>query len=181
MKQLLCIHGWDGSPDSAWKPWLKRTAEELGYKTHFPQMPGGKHPKKKEWVKMIREIVKEPDASWTLVGHSLGCPAIFRFLEALPQGQEVGTVILIAGLCRHRKEEFEEIRPFFEPAFDWQKVRSAARHFVVVHSKDDTWVPLENGLEMAKFLRVDPIILDGFKHFSTDDNILEIPVLLQHL
>lgn len=182
MKQLLFVHGWNGHPDRGWKLWLKKEVEAQGYKAFFPHMLTNEHPDRDQWVHQIAEIVKTPDASWTLIGHSLGVPAILRYLQILEKDESVGTVILIAGPTESlRTKTHEEIDPFFEEGFAWEKIRGKARHFVVVHSREDNVVPVQQAIELAKNLRVEPILVDGYNHFSADDGAQEIPFLLQQL
>lgn len=77
-KRAFIIHGWEGTPDSNWFPWLADELKKKGFEAVVPQMPNADFPVAKEWLGHMQKIVGEPDENTFLVGHSLGVTAILR-------------------------------------------------------------------------------------------------------
>ena len=80
MKTVIMVHGWDGSPDACWFPWMKKELEERDFKIIVPAMPDPEHPDIDKWVNALADLPK-PDEDFIFVGHSIGCQAIMRFLQ----------------------------------------------------------------------------------------------------
>ena len=97
MPRVFIIHGWEGKPTSNWFPWLKEELEKKDYEAITPEMPNSYEPQCSEWVAHLNEIVGTPSPSDYLVGHSLAVIAIFRYLERLKPGQQVGGAVLVSG------------------------------------------------------------------------------------
>lgn len=173
-KIAVIIHGWGGHPEEGWRPWLREQLQERGYEVHIPAMPDTDHPKPKKWEAALAQEIGEPDEGTLLIGHSLGCPTILRYLEGLLESQRVGSVILIAGCARKLGEGFEELEPFFERPFDWDTIIKHCDRFAVLHSEDDPLVPVAFAREMADRLDSKPIVVENRRHFASGDGIEEI-------
>jgi hypothetical protein len=98
--RVILVHGWDGSPEGGWFPWLKKEMENKGFKVLAPQLPKPEEPRISNWVPKIKEAVGEPDEQTYFVGHSMGCQAIARYLAALPEGTKVGGAVFVAGFFK---------------------------------------------------------------------------------
>ena len=82
--KVFLVHGWDGSPANNWFPWLKRELEQRGFLVSAPAMPHPRMPTIEDWVSHLSATVGKPDENTYLIGHSMGCQAIARYLERLP-------------------------------------------------------------------------------------------------
>ena len=109
MKRVFIIHGWGGNPDEPWLKWLKQQLEAKDYEATNPKMPNTWNPKISEWVNRLNQSVGEPNEDTYFVGHSIGCQAIMRYLEQLPENQKVGGVIFVAGWFNLTDETWDEI------------------------------------------------------------------------
>ncbi len=96
MKRVFIIHGWDGYPEEGWFPWLKKELEKNGFEVFVPAMPNPSEPKIEEWIPFLENIIDEPDEDTYLVGHSIGCQTIFRYLEQL-ENKKIGGAVCVAG------------------------------------------------------------------------------------
>jgi len=96
-KRAYIIHGWGGNPQQAWIPWLKRSLESKGVSVVAPQMPDEEHPRIDLWVGFLDGLVIDPDEETFFIGHSIGCQAILRYLQILPQNVVVGGALFVAG------------------------------------------------------------------------------------
>ncbi len=176
--RVIVVHGWGGTPEEGWRPWLKTNLTERGYDVQIPAMPNSDHPKLHEWLQTLKDTGGSPNEHCHFIGHSLGCIATLRYLETLQAGRTVGTVVLLASFFEDLGPRFSELKSFVESPVNWDKIRSVAKRFVVVHSEDDTVVPIEFAERLADRLGVPLTLKNGFLHFSGDDGLTEIPFIL---
>ena len=95
-KRVFIIHGWGGGPKNDWIPWAILQIIDMGFDVISPQMPDTDNPQIGLWTKKLKELVGQPQKSDILIGHSIGCQTILRFLEKLPDGQKIDKVIMVA-------------------------------------------------------------------------------------
>src|SRR3990172_7377088 len=107
MKRAVIIHGWGGSPQAGWIPWLKKELEAKNIFVEAPQMPHTDTPTIEDWVPQLAKYVDAEDESY-LIGHSMGCQTIMRYLEKLPAGVKIKGVVLVAGFITLRGLNPEE-------------------------------------------------------------------------
>lgn len=172
-KKFVIIHGWEASPEDNWFSWLKEKLESEGHEVVAPQMPNTKNPMLNEWVGHLREVIKNPDENTFLIGHSLGCITILRYLEGLPVNLKIGGAILAAGFPE--PIGFEELKSFVDKPLDYEKIKSHLGIIIAMHSDNDPYVSLSNGEILKEKLNAELIILPGRKHF----NEFEFPELLE--
>jgi uncharacterized protein len=180
-KRVIVIHGYGSTPDQGWRPWLRWQLEERGMEVRMPAMPEPQHPRKDAWVRAIRESVATPDRDCVLVGHSLGCIAILRYLESLKEGEHVGRVVLLAGFYEDLGDGYDELRSFLDTPVDWRAIRSHCDDFHVIHSDDDESVPVPCGQALAEKLGVPLELHHGYGHFGSASGIMELPLVLEKI
>lgn len=185
-KKVYIIHGWDGTPEDPLFRWFETEFKKQGYEVTMPYMPEPSEPTIEAWVGKLNEIVK-PDADTVLMGHSIGCQAVLRYLEALPEGVRAGKAVLIAPWMvldmQTIQEEGEEVvdiaRPWMETPIDFAKVRARVEKTIAIFSDDDPYVPLSQKDLFEKELGATIIVEHGLGHFSSGDGIKELPSALK--
>lgn len=184
MKRAYLIHGWGGTPEHGFFPWLKTELEARGYAVEAPVMPEADAPAYEKWVPFLEERVGTPDEDTLLVGHSMGGQAALRFLERLPDGGRVGTVILVAPVTDAIKgmSESEEAvaRPWLDRPLDWAKIGRSADSIVGIFSDTDRWIPTE-GEALVRGAGGKTVVLHGRGHFSGDEGCHDLPEALNYL
>ena len=191
-KRVFIIHGWGGSPNSEWLPWLKKELEKKGFEVFVPEMPNTEEPKIEEWVPFLENLVGEPDENTYFIGGSIGCQTIMRYLETLLENKKVGRVIFVAGwfdltdfTCKEVPEDEEECKkiakPWIETSIDLKKVKNSAKSFTAIFSDNDPYVELNNKDIFEKELGAEIIIEHNKGHFNDDYNIKELPVVLDSI
>ncbi|MCL4365069.1 MAG: alpha/beta hydrolase [Candidatus Marsarchaeota archaeon] len=96
-KRVFIVHGWDGSPENNWMSWLGLRLQDKGVEAHVLHMPNAADPKMGEWVAFLANAVVNSDANTYLVGHSLGCQTILRYLRIpLSKGSGIGVLDALA-------------------------------------------------------------------------------------
>lgn len=185
-KRVLIIHGWGGGPDKDWMPWAKRELEKRGFEVHLLSMPDPDYPKINTWVEHLRKEVDKPDGGTILVGHSMGCQTILRYLETLQEGEKVDKAICVAGWFSLTPEaapsnrEKAIARPWIETPIDFEKIRSKANSFIAVFSDNDPYVIFEeNAKTYREKLEAEIIVQKDMGHFSEDTGVTKLPILLE--
>ena len=181
-KHIVIVHGYKGKPETNWKPWLRQELETKGMKVDVPEMPNTEHPLATEWVAKLTETVGRSIQATYLIGHSLGCITILRYLEALNTDQKIGGVILVAGFGeRFPKYKSGSHDTFFDHELDWPRIRSHCDNFVAIHSEDDPGVDAAQLDLFVDKLGAKPLRERGFGHFGSADGIFEIPLVRDEL
>ncbi len=178
-KRVFLVHGWGGYPEEGWRPWLKEELEKRGFNVFNLAMPNADNPKQAEWVAHIRQEVKTADEDTYFVGHSLGVIAILRYLETLPPEQSVGGVVMVAGFDNDLG--ISELSDFFRAPIDWKKIGSHSDSFTSIESDNDPYELLRYNEIFRKKLHAEAIIEHNVFHFSADDGITELPIVLKKL
>ncbi len=185
MKRVFIVHGWSGSPEEGWFPWLKNKLEEKGFEVFVPAMPNPDVPTIDAWVSCLRDAVGVPDEETYFVGHSIGCQTIMRYLASLPQDIKVGGVIFVAPwftlMNLSSKEESGIAKPWLETPIDLEKVKSHSSFFITFFSDDDPVVPLDNQELFKQNLNAEVFVEHEKGHLGGDDHITEFPTLLDKL
>jgi uncharacterized protein len=192
MKKAVIVHGWGGNTQEAWIPWLKQKLEEKGYQVEIPAMPNTDEPQIKPWVNYLSMTAGKPDQQLSLIGHSIGCQTILRYLEAQPEGAKIGKVILVAAwlaltgldkdekLDSYEKSEKEIARPWLETPIDFTKIKSKANKFVAILSTDDPFAPYELSKNHFKeLLDAEIITLENKGHINGESNVNELAEALK--
>ena len=167
-KRILIIHGWESNSREHWFLEEKKRLEKWGHKVFVPDMSNTLYPKKEEWVKVIADFASDDNS--ILIGHSLGGTAILRYLEKI--NKKINRCILIAAPIRKLRSpdyNFEPIDNFFEPDFNWQKIKQNCKNFFVLNQTKDPWVPLQHGEDLADYVGGKLIKIEGNNHFDTID------------
>ncbi len=184
-KRIFIIHGWDGCPEEGWFPWLKKELEIRGFDVFIPQLPKPDEPRINNWVPKIKEVVAIPDEKTYFVGHSMGCQAIARYLEILPENIKVGGAVFIAGFFKRlaNLEDDDVVRSVVEEwlktPINLQKVKTHLKKSVAIFSDDDPYVPMDNKEEFADVLGAKIVIEHNMGHFCDSVGIAGLPIVLE--
>ena len=184
-KRVIIVHGWDGNPDLGWMNWLRKALESKDFEVKSPEMPDKSNPKIGPWIKRLSETIGKADENTILIGHSIGCQTILRYLEGLPKKIQIGGAIFVAGwfsLINLETEQEKEIaKSWIESRIDFDKVKTHANKFVAILSDDDPWVDLrENKKIFEEELNAKVIIEHKKGHINESDND-KLPSVLNSL
>lgn len=182
-KGAFVVHGWEGAPEKDWFPWLKEALRFRGFKTEVLRMPNPDKPKIEEWIPFLEKHVKKIDKNTFFIGHSIGCQTILRYLEKIPEGK-VGGLIFVAGwfsLNLETDKEKKIAKPWMERPIDFKKIREKTENIVAIFSDNDPFVSLSDGKVFEQLLKAKLIIEKGKGHFTAEDGVEELPVVLEEL
>jgi predicted alpha/beta hydrolase family esterase len=175
MPRVFLIHGFEGTPNGGWRPWLMGKLAREDIFACALAMPTPDEPKKDAWVAEIARAVGTPDEQTILVGHSLGVPAILRYLETL-DGKKIGGAVLVSGPIQNSSgESAEKMQTFFESSFDFSKILASSRGFAVIHGDTDRSVPYSQAETIARELSCEVVCIPGGGHLNGSSGWYELP------
>lgn len=170
----ILVHGWEGWPENAWFPWLRKELEQRGYTTEALKLPDPAVPDRAVWARMVRKAIRGPET--ILIGHSLGCPTILFALQDY-EGPPLAGVVLVSGFGRDFR--IPGLARWFNGAsVDIPAVKAKAARWAVIHAKGDLVVPLAEGEWLAKQLDVPVIIPKQKGHLTSEEFTFEVPEIL---
>lgn len=180
-KRVFIVHGWGGSPEEGWFPWLKKELKNKGFEVQIPKMPDTDNPTIELWVSFLKKIVGKSDSNTYFVGHSIGCQTILRYLESLPDSQKSGGVVLVAPWIDRLESDLspEEKRiaePWIHTPIDLLKIKEKVKKFKAIFSDNDMFVrlPEKNQGILGEKLEAEIIVEHSKGHFSGSDGITEL-------
>ena len=187
MKRVFIIHGWEGYPEKNWFPWLKLELENRGFEVYVPQMPDTDSPRINKWISTLIQLVKNSNPDTYFVGHSMGCQAIARYLETLPEGVKIGGAIFVAGFFKRltglgEEPDFEKVeKDWMETPINLEKIKSHLNQSVAIFSDDDPYVPSDNQDDFRDKLGSKIIVLEKSGHLNERSGFKELPIVLEEL
>jgi len=178
MKNVLIVHGTQGSPKGNWFQWLKKQLQDRGYKVWAPRLPVPGRPKISRNVKYIFGNKRwKFNSESVLIGHSSGPVTILGLLNELPENIIVKKCILVAPFT---KSDWEPNSELFDYDFDFENIKRKSRKFIIIHSDTDPYTPLDQPKELARKLGAELIIKKGEGHFNLEEGpqYKKFPLLL---
>jgi len=181
MKKVYIVHGWDGSPDEPLFVWLDKNLTENGYEVKRLSMPDPEVPVIEKWISKLKDEVAL-DENTILVGHSVGCQAVMRYLETQNENVRIAGILLLAPWMHLDQttieEEGEEVieiaRPWMEIPIDFEKVKKSSKKITAIFSDNDEFVPVSEEVFFAEKLGAKTIMEHEKGHFSPAENITEL-------
>lgn len=181
MKKVYIVHGWDGSPDEPLFLWLDKNLTDKGYEVKRLSMPDPKVPVVEKWIGKLKEEIT-PDENTILVGHSVGCQAVMRYLETQDENLRIAGMLLLAPWMHLDQttieEEGEEVieiaRPWMETPINFEKVKMISPKITAIFSDNDDFVPVSEEKFFADKLGAKTIMEHEKGHFSPAENISEL-------
>jgi len=141
---FVLLHGYTGSPDTNFFPWLKKELEDRGYKVSAPTLPNTNNPKIKEQVDYVIKNCRF-DENTVLLGHSLGSVIALKVIEQL--NKPIKKLILAAGFIEPNTKD----RPYVK-TFDWkfnlEKIKKNARQIIIFKDKNDKAIRKEAAIKL---------------------------------
>ncbi|OGL66990.1 hypothetical protein A2856_00660 [Candidatus Uhrbacteria bacterium RIFCSPHIGHO2_01_FULL_63_20] len=174
--RVILVHGFNSSPEGQFIPWLAPALKDRGFEVVTPRLDlklseegDLKIPELVEQMRGQAGFITSEDV---LVGHSLGAFMVLQYLEGVEMTETPRAVVMVAPPWKVSKPE---LRRLFIVDLDADVLMWKAREYVVVHSKDDTMVPIEHARKLAEAFRAKFVETDGNGHFMGE----QYPVLVE--
>lgn len=181
MKNFLIFHGTGGNPQGNWFLWLKKELEKKGCRVFVPQFPDPREGNKLEdWLKVLKDYEKYINSQTILISHSLGGLFLLRVLERL-QKPVFAAFLVAAPIGVKPIFYYDSDEKFCGFEFNWDKIRSGAKHFKVYHSDSDPYISLGNGQKLAKELGIDLTFIPSAGHLNAESGYTKFNQLLEDI
>ncbi len=186
MKRVFIVHGWGATPESDFIPWLKGVLESKGFWVKAPAMPNTKAPTIGGWVSCLSSEIGKPDEETYLIGHSMGCQAIVRYLAQLAGDDAIGGTLLVAPFVKIIEGSLDYkgrnvLAPWIETPIDWKGARAHCRVFVSISSDNDPYIDVSDSEVFKEKLGSRVIVIPGAGHFRTRDGYKELHAALNEI
>ncbi len=169
----LFLHGWEGTSQSSFFPWLKSELESRGAKVTSLDLPNTNNPKEFEQVDFVSANYVF-DENTVVIGHSLGTIIGLKLIQKL-KGQ-IKEFISIAGFA---DVEWKVELPFtqdFNFNFDFTSINKNCTKFTVINTLDDRFVNTKQAEYLANKLNTKVTTLESTQnHFGgeVEQNLLD--------
>jgi uncharacterized protein len=160
--KFVILHGTDADHTSNWFPWLKSELEKLGHEVWVPDLPGAKLPNITKYKEFLLSSGYDFRGS-VLIGHSSGSSAIYGLLQDGSESFKVNTAILVGTFKGDLG--WDSLHGVNVP-FDFSKIKKRANKFIIIHSDDDPYCPIDGAKEIASELEAKFVLLPQQGHFS---------------
>ncbi|MFM2482694.1 RBBP9/YdeN family alpha/beta hydrolase [Celerinatantimonas sp. YJH-8] len=178
MQHIYVVHGYTATPDSHWFPWLEQQCQMLpSVVFHRIQMPAPDTPSLEPWLKTLEATI-QIKPSTILIGHSLGCITLLRYLAHTQQ--RIRGLFLVAGFCEPLKQ-FPELDEFVNTLLPCAQLLQQAETRVMIYSDNDPVVPPSLSLNLAQQLDMKRVEIPHAGHFVARHGITQLPILWQLL
>lgn len=187
MKQAIIVHGWGGNPSGDWLPWLKEKLKSESFEVVVPEMPDTFRPTIDDWVSALQNIAYDIDGNTILIGHSIGCQTILRFVEKLPADIKIGKIILVAAWLHLTDETWDKdytpkiAKQWLETPIDFDKVKSHCDNIVCIQSDNDPFVPVTDAEIFKEKLNAKIVFIQNAGHISAESGFTKLPGIIQYL
>ncbi|MFM2484118.1 RBBP9/YdeN family alpha/beta hydrolase [Celerinatantimonas yamalensis] len=176
MQQIYLVHGYTASVNSHWFPWLEaQFVDNCHVQFKRIAMPDPNEPKVESWLTTLNQHL-QIDHSTILIGHSLGCISLLRFLAQL--GQPIHGVLLVAGFAESIAT-LAELDPFSQLQLPYQQLQEQIKHRVMLYSDNDPVVPAQYSRRLAEQLMMQTYQMSGYGHFLAKEGVSELPLAAQ--
>ena len=179
--KVFLIHGAYGNPNENWIPWLEKNLEKLGCAVFAPEFPTPEGQTLENWMSVFEEYLNLVGSDTIVVGHSLGPAFILAVLEKIEE--PIRAAFFIAPFIDSLDNpDFDKInKTFIDRKFDWDKIKKNCGKFVVFHSDNDPYVPLEKAEKIAENLGVEVIVVKKAGHFNEKSGYKKFEMLLEKI
>jgi predicted alpha/beta hydrolase family esterase len=183
-KRIFIVHGWGGLANEGWLGWLNEQLSK-DCQVFSLQMPDTETPRVGSWVKAISEAVGKTDKNTFFVGHSLGCQAIARYLQTLPEAEISGGAVFVAGFFRKLTNMSQDriskgvISEWLDNQTRFNEINKHLLKSTAIFSDNDPYVPFDNVADFKDLLKSKIIIEHNQGHFSGSSGLPKYDVILR--
>ena len=178
-KKVFLIHGFQGTPNGGWRPYLMSELEKHDVYACALSMKNPDEPQLSQWLEEIkRRGDYNPKDEIYLIGHSLGGTTILRYIEQF-DCKNIKGVVIASAPCHQNKNE--KIQNFLETDLNWSIMKNKVSNVVVIHGSDDPNVSMSDAEEIAKELGGKLIVIPNGKHLNGSAGFTQLPEALSAL
>lgn len=176
-RRIFVVHGYTADSEQHWFPWLRSELSDESTRVTVLDLPNSSAPEPGPWISTLAAAVGHVDANTTLIGHSLGCITILRYLATLDESQRLGTAILVSGFAEPLGN-LPKLDGFVAEPIDLAAVRARIDRVEVIASDNDQTVDPAATHRLAAGLGVPVTVVPNGGHFLARQGHTTLPELL---
>jgi len=178
--KFIIIHGSFSNSQDNWFPWLKQQLSHSGNEVVLIDFPTPQGQNFDIWMHELNKKSGEINDQTVFVGHSAGCAFILSVIEK--SRKPIKAAFLVSGFVGPLGLEIDKInKNFAEKDFDWIKIKKNCKKFVLFHSNNDPFVPLQKGKDLEEKLGAEMVIIPNGAHFNSNSGFTKFPQLLEKI
>src|ERR1700741_2611452 len=159
MKAVI-LHGTNADHSLHWFTWLQQQLKNDGVESWVPDLPDAHKPDLAKYNSFL--VGSGWDFSDNLmVGHSSGAVAILGLLESFTDDTVIDTAILVGAF---KGSLGWESLSNLDVSHDYEKIKRRAKRFIVIHSDNDPYCPLDGAKWIAEQLDAEFILIPNSGH-----------------
>lgn len=182
--KALIIHGYNGTNQGNWFPWLKAELEKKGWSVDVPNLPNTEKPQRTEQLSTLTDIwnpqLSLANEKKVLIGHSLGGSLLLTMLE-----QDWKNPIDMAVIVASTSHEVHpiELENYFTKPYDFEKIKKNCKKFILIFSDNDPYISAETGPYYQHQLgeNAELFMIHSAGHFMKRDGYEEFPLILSSI
>lgn len=170
---FVLLHGFEGSPQANFFPWVRKNLEKNGFTVSVPTLPNTNKPVVMDQVHSVLKT-ETFNEDTVLFGHSLGTTVALKVVENLKT--PIAKLVLASAFMSPRIADRPYVKTF-DWKFDFEKIKKNVKEIVILRDLTDE-IPPEYPEEIQRALgasMIDVVAKDW--HFST----AEEPAILENL
>lgn len=173
-KDIIILHGTEGSPTGNWFQSLKKYLDARGYNVYVPLLPTPDNQSVTNWHAALAAAVPVIKPDTTLVGHSCGTTFMLHVLEKL--NHPIEKSIFVSGFIDNlENEEFDTLnKTFVEHDFNWDKIKQNAGEIHILHGDNDPYVSLPLARRLAEHLGTEITVIKNGGHLNAEFGFTEV-------
>jgi predicted alpha/beta hydrolase family esterase len=162
-------------PSDNWFPYVKSELEKMGITVLAPRFPDRFLARKKYWLPFLEKL--GADENTILIGHSSGALAAMSYAE---EHKILGSV-LVATAHTDLGMETEKLSGYFDTPWQWDKIKANQKFIIQFASTNDPYISIDEAHFVRDNLNTEYFEFADRGHFSSWDNVTEIPELVEAL
>lgn len=178
--KIFIIHGYLGSVDKHWFPWLSQELVHYGHNVKIIELPSPENPTRVKWVNTLTATIGLPDQNTVVITHSLGGYTFLKYLTELPEAWNLGGLVLVSGF-QGQLASLPDLDEFLNEAIDQESLVSLAKNIknsTVIYSDEDQYVSPVASQNLADQLGAEHLQIFGGGHFLDEEGFTSFPELL---
>ena len=179
-RNVYVVHGYRATSDRHWFPWLKKELEQYDMDVTVFDMPNADAPNAQEWDTYLDDNIVPCNEHTILIGHSLGCIALLRYLNRQADTLKIHGLALVSGFSEPLSI-LPELDLFAKDKIHFDKIIKMAEHRLAFAATNDTIVAREYTDKLAKQLDAKLVFVENGGHFIDEEGCTEFPALLDEL
>ena len=161
----VLLHGFTGSAENNFFPWLKAALEKQGHTVFCPQLPNTNEPTVAEQTQYVLDNAKI-DENTIILGHSLGGVVAMNILQKI--NTRIAKLVLVDSFIRANFNDHD--RANVEKSFDWkldfEKIKNNTSKILMLADKRFSIISEEQSKEVQNILgAARHVVLSEDEHF----------------